>query len=175
MEVVICIALYLMFVMYKRNSFLKSKARAKAVATTEVQAIEAPKKAVKVDEVDMTPPVMQQVTPVVSTEAFKKLDADFLQSIKSVDQAPLVNVGKRRKVAKAVVEILATEFAAQWYSLPGIKARAEGEPCAVRSTDPYRIKLAKKLQKKQKADHRKQMELEEMERLERHLVREGLI
>lgn len=175
MEVVICIAMYLMFVMYKRNSFLKSKARAKAVATTEVQAIEAPKKSVKGDSVDMTPPVMQQVTPVVSTEAFKKLDADFLQSIKSVDQAPLVNAGKRRKVAAAVVEILATQFEAQWYSLPGITTRGQGEPNAVRSTDPKRIALSKKLKKAAIAANRNQQEIEEMERLERHLLWQGLI
>jgi len=180
MEILIAIALYVLFVHVLSKKNLAKAERIQVDMKANAKQLGGPGKVdFKVESqgsIDMTPPAMQTASPLSAEPVFAKIDADFLQNLVVPVTAKAVKVGKKsRKAVNTVVEILATSFEAQWYSIPGIVTRKIGEPCAVRSTDPTRIKLATKLRKKAIADFRKMEDELHMERLESHLHFAGLI
>lgn len=176
--VTLFIVLALMLVLY---AFAQTRNGSREASPVAKEKVSAHAVSASSANVDMTPPALQQ-----STADAPNVDASRSRRPLSVLSArvlkPVVALASAASKVTARVRTV-SGHQAQWYSVPGVKLRQPGEPCAVRRTDTKSKRTASRLRREyiaafRQAEGQRQQQLEvaaEIAALEEHLLATGMI
>ena len=175
--VILFIGLAFMLVLY---AFAQTRNGSREASSTVTDKVSAPAVSASTANVDMTPPALQQsnaaAPTVIASRPRRTLSALSAGALKSV----VALASAASKVTARVRTV--SGYQAQWYSVPGVKLRQPGEPCAVRRTDTKSKRTASRLRREyiaayRQAEGQRQQQLDmaaEIAALEEHLLATGI-